>query len=125
MAHVLSRMLQRQPPPPVLREAAGRSSVEKLHALLLTAFELAAEASGVQDEDGLQGLLQSLLAKLRELPPDGIMFLPGGWRGQLGSGWVMHVLERSSDGESFSLTASRGTMRVDQEARGMSLLYRR
>ncbi len=61
----------------------------------------------------LTALLGAVVQQLEQLPPGGVCLLPGGWKGTLSVGWVMHVVERSADGRSFACTtANLGPVRT-------------
>ena len=62
---------------------------------------------------GLHRVLGELLDKLRALPPGGIAMVPGGWRGQQSVGWVVHLVERSADGDSFALTTANAGQGIE------------
>ena len=49
------------------------------------------------------------MEKLNAIEPAGVAFIPGGWKGQLSTGWVMHIVERSADGKTFAFTTANAS----------------
>ena len=49
------------------------------------------------------------MEKLNAITPGGLALIPGGWKGQLSTGWVMHIVERSADGKTFAFTTANAS----------------
>jgi len=65
--------------PPWLGEAQA-AEVAKLHAVASAGFELAGEAMGVNGEaPAFNALLEKVVAAVKALLPNQILFVPGGW----------------------------------------------
>ena len=73
--------------------AAQEAELRRVQGIVKESFVFSASAMGAEDAAGLHRVLTELLERLTALPPGGVALVPGGWRGQLSSGWVMHIVE--------------------------------
>jgi len=68
--------------------------------------ELAQQAAQAEDPAGFNALLGAVVSNLSSLPPGGLALVPGGWKGTLSVGFLMHIVERSADGTSYAFTTA-------------------
>ena len=94
-------------------DVARQSELIRLQVVLKEAFEFSASAMGSEDAAGLHRVLGELVEKLRGMAPGAVVMVPGGWRGQQSVGWVMHIIERSADGQSFALTTANAGQGIE------------
>ena len=85
---------------------AQRAALVHVQQAVEASCELAQQAAQAEDPTGFNALLEAVVNHLSNLPPGGLALVPGGWKGTLSVGFLMHIVERSTDGATFAFTTA-------------------